>query len=66
MTNRSYFVLGDLAFPGNPYNGHTLSNQLGQVGGLLEPSRKKYSWTVAIAVTALLIRRFSFLVKSVE
>ena len=31
MTNRSNFVLSGLAFPGNPYDGHTLSAQLGQV-----------------------------------
>ncbi len=31
VTNRSNFVLGGLVFPGNPYNGHTLSTQLGQV-----------------------------------
>ena len=31
VTNRSNFVLSDLAFPGNPYDDHTLSAQLGQV-----------------------------------
>ena len=31
VTNRSNSVLGGLAFPGNPYDGHTLSTQLGQV-----------------------------------
>ena len=31
VTNRSNFVLGGLAFPGNPYDGHTLSTQLDQV-----------------------------------
>ena len=31
VTNRNNFVVGDLAFPGNPCNGHTLSAQLGQV-----------------------------------
>ena len=31
MTSRSSFVVGDLVFPGNPYDGHSLSIQLGQV-----------------------------------
>lgn len=31
VTNRSNFVLSSLAFPGNPYDGHTLLIQLGQV-----------------------------------
>ncbi len=31
VTNRSNFVLGGLVFPGNPYDGHTLSTQLGQI-----------------------------------
>ena len=31
VTNRSNFVLGGRAFPGNPYDGHTLSAQLDQV-----------------------------------
>ena len=31
MTNRSNFVMGSLAYPGNPYNGHTLITRLSQV-----------------------------------
>ena len=31
MTNLSNFVVGGMAFPGNPYDGHTLAAQLGQV-----------------------------------
>ena len=36
VTNRSNFVLSGLAFSGNPYDGHTLSTQLGQVERITE------------------------------
>ena len=31
VPSRSNFVMGGLAFPGNPYDSYTLSSQLGQV-----------------------------------
>ena len=34
VTNRSNFVVGGLALPGNPYDGHTLKRALDQVRAL--------------------------------
>ena len=43
VTLKSGFVVGAMACPGNPFDGHTLPEQLDQVGRLTGkmPSRKK-------------------------